>query len=194
MAVSQPSDKSYALRPEDLAWRLRRKNRREAAAHGAAGRWTTGSPGPGESPRLAEHPSPAAPRRAGAPALRLPGRGRGGGPGEGRSPGTARRTVVIEGHGGLEVGKSPASRSVRTTRRRRQRTAREADCRERRVAPRRCRGPQGCETSPSARRTVVNLPEGTPAARASQNLGPPEGTGKNDGQQHDANPPRLNSS
>ena len=24
MAVSQPSDKSYALRPEDLAWRLRR--------------------------------------------------------------------------------------------------------------------------------------------------------------------------
>ena len=118
------------------------------------------------------------PRRRGAPARRRFGspagggegvRGRGGAP----SPGTARRTVVIEGHGGLEVGKSPASRSLRTTRRRRQRTAREADCRERRVAPRRCRGAQGCETSPSARRTVVKLPEGTPAARASQNLGTP---------------------
>jgi len=167
MDVSQPSDKSYALRPEDLAWRLRRKNRREAAAHGAAGRWTTGSPGPGESPRLAEHPSPAAPRHAGAPALRLPSRGRSALPRHGETDRGDRRNW------GLEVGKSPASRSVRTTRRRRQRTAREADCRERRVAPRRCRGPQGCETSPSARRTVVNLPEGTPAARASQNLGTP---------------------
>ena len=78
MAVSQPSDKSYALRPEDLAWRLRRKTaaKRRLTAPQADGLQVR----PAQASRRGWRNTPP-PRRRGAPACRRFGSPAGGGEG-----------------------------------------------------------------------------------------------------------------